>query len=46
VAHFGDPGIDFFTWELSTFAWFGSLCHFDLDFFGLGEVEAGDTESP
>jgi hypothetical protein len=43
---FGSPRIDFFPWELSAFTWFGSLWHFDLDFFGLGEVEAGDSESP
>jgi hypothetical protein len=44
VAHLGNPGVDLTAGQLSALAGLGSLGHLDLDFPGLGQVEAGDAE--
>ena len=44
MAHFSDPVVHFVPRQLSAFAGFGALCHFDLQFVGFGEVKAGDPK--
>src|SRR5258707_1113452 len=46
VADLGDPGIDLLARQLAAFTRFGPLRHFDLQFFGFYEVEAGHAKAP
>ena len=45
VTGFGDPRINFSTRKLATFTGLGTLCELDLQFAGLGEIEAGHAET-
>ena len=39
-----NPGIDFFAGKLAPFPRLGTLGHFYLNLFGLGEIETGHTK--
>ncbi len=45
VAYFGDPRVDLAARQLPAFAGLGALGHLDLEFLGIDQVLAGDTES-
>src|SRR5262245_15861446 len=44
MAHLRDPGIDLAAGKLAAFARLGTLCHLDLQFFGVDQIVAGDAE--
>ena len=45
IADFGDPWIDLGAWEFATFAGFGALGNFDLDFVSVDEIFASHSKS-
>ena len=46
MPHFGDPGVDLPTWQLTPLTGLGTLCHLNLQLFGLGQVIAGHPKAP
>ena len=45
VARLGNPRIDFFARQMSSFSRFGPLRHLDLDLLGTGQIFAGHPKT-